>query len=105
MIPSENPWSDWRPLSGKIIVEIITRAEAEVKTNIPGFEIGKPKFQGVPNRGTIYALADDLKGEGLNIGDDIFFVNEPTPPAIKRAGKKFFVIKIGDVMGVVTSDE
>lgn len=86
------------PMPGFILVEPISRSEAEQKSSIPGFEVAKPKFEGTPNMGKVYAVADvsDIKH-----GQIVIFSTEPTPAGFKHEGLKLMAVPKAQIMAVI----
>lgn len=74
-------------------------------TTESGIVVTKPKYQGVPNKGTVFAI-----GEGVNDGDrpldievkvgDRVVFEEPNPRGFKYEGKGLFKLHKSQILGV-----
>ncbi len=92
----------------KVLVKVVTRedeAKAELNTNIPGFQMSTPKFQGVPDRGEIYDIgtgaAHELAGEDIMVGDMVVF-SEQSPSAFKHEGNTLFALEPDQILAKIT---
>lgn len=97
------------PLKGKLIVRAFLHSEAlaeEVKTRsgllVATQKDNKSNFEGVPNRGFVYALPAGYDGE-LKVGQQIIF-DEKSPKGVKWEDQTLFVINLDQVGAIVTED-
>lgn len=95
-----------QPVSGKVLVEAYLPSKAradEVKAR-SGILIAtnhdkKSSFEGVPNQGYIYALADDYAGP-LKAGDRVIF-SEKSPQGFEWDDKTLFALDLEQIVARV----
>lgn len=90
------------PLKNKVAIEIILYSDArqkEIQKTIPGFQLGKAEFEGLPNQGLVYALPGGYSGP-LVLGDHVVFKTQ-NPKGHRVDGKTIFVIEQSEVIAKV----
>jgi co-chaperonin GroES (HSP10) len=94
------------PLAGKVLIKQMLRSEfqqEDVQKRIKDFLIEKPKWQGVPTVGTVYALPDGYSDKYIKVGARVIF-SEQHPQGFKWEELKLIPIAIKDVAAVFLDD-
>ena len=91
--------SDLKPINGRVMVEFQPRVERKSKAGI--LMPAEVKNEGLPNRGLVLLVADDV--EGVKPGDFVFYqcIN---PVSIRYADKKIIVVHIDEIQATGKPD-
>jgi hypothetical protein len=85
------------PTNGNIIIEPEMRSGSRT-SSIKDFEFAKPKYQGEPQLGVVYAVPGDETE--IKPGDRVVFI-EPSPKGFKFEDKKLLPIEREKVAAVI----
>lgn len=83
------------PINDYVLVDFQPFIDRQTKS---GIYVGKPKFEGVPNRGKVYAVAKNITD--VKVGDFIIY-NSEKGRGIKYKDLKLIPVKIDEICGVI----
>lgn len=81
---------------GWVLVEPILRQE-DLKSDY--LETPPPEYQGVPSKGKVYAVADDITD--VKKDDVVVFRNDPAPEGFRFGDLKLMALPIDSIAGIV----
>ena len=84
-----------KPLKDYILIEFQPFIDRKRPS---GLYVAPPKFEGVPNRGRVYAIAENI--DSVKVGDIVIFKSEKAA-GFKYKGMKLIPVKISEVQGVI----
>ncbi len=83
------------PIGDKVLIEILTRAEAEKAHLEKSTSLLIPELKGVqgePDRGVVYAISSDIEKPEYSIGDTVVFHSEDIFEGFKHDGKNLVAV-------------
>jgi len=95
------------PVGTHVLVELIDRAEqyaADLKKR-SGLLMPTKIVHGMPDRGIVYGIGDEIENPEIAIGDMVIFTHQEHFQGFEHEGKKLGAIPYKDIRGIITEDE